>query len=45
MSNSELEELDWLAYKDPDIYIRDMLSPHVLYVKWKRVAVLQGDRC
>lgn len=44
---TETEELEriadyiQLAYEDPDFYIRNMLSQHVLYVKWKRIALLQ----
>lgn len=31
-----------LAFEDPDIYIREMLTSQVLYVKWKRAALLQS---
>lgn len=37
-----LDECIRLAFEDPDIYIREMLRPHVLYVMWKRAAILQG---
>lgn len=40
-----LAECVRLAYEDPDIYIRQMIEPHVLYVKWKRAAILQGGLC
>lgn len=37
-----LAECIRLAFEDQDIYIRDMLQPHVLFVKWKRAALLQS---
>ena len=33
-----------LAFTDPDPYIRDMLAPHLLYLKWRRLSILQGGK-